>query len=100
MFANVAGGLRLCEPGGDLGLGIALVSSAINKSVPNDLLMIGELTLAGEIRPVGQIERRIAEGRRFGFKRFLVPEAAEIADNTNVIRAASIRQAVDLVFTK
>jgi len=72
VFANVAGGLRMGEPGGDLGLALSLVGSEREQSISSELLAAGELTLSGDVRPVAQLERRINEGRRFGFKRFLV----------------------------
>lgn len=98
VFANVAGGLRMSEPGGDLGFAMALVGSAWDRPLPSDLLLAGELTLSGEIRPVGQLERRINEGRRFGFRRFLVPAGGEAPAGPDILRARTIREAVDLVF--
>lgn len=98
VFANVAGGLRLLESGGDLGLALALVGSHYDRPIPRDLLPIGELTLSGEIRPVGQMERRIAEGRRFGFRRFLSAKVSDGPREPGVEIVADVRQAVDLVF--
>lgn len=98
VFVNVAGGLRLGEPGGDLGLAMALVGSAWDKPVPRDLLMAGELTLSGDIRPVSGIERRLAEGRRFGFTRFLVSEAGEPPKGADITRVRTIADAIRFVF--
>ncbi len=97
VFANVAGGLRMTEPGGDLGLAMALVGSAWDRPLPSDLLLAGELTLSGEIRPVGQIERRINEGRRFGFRRFLVSGGGDAPAGPDILRARTVRDAVNLV---
>jgi DNA repair protein RadA/Sms len=98
VFANVAGGLRLTEPGGDLGLAMALAGSASDRPVPSDLMCAGELTLAGEVRPVGQLNRRISEGRRFGFKRFVVSSASDIPATEGIIKVGSLREALSLVF--
>ena len=72
IFLNVAGGLRLEEPAVDLGIALAMVSSFRNKQVPHDTVVFGELGLGGEIRPVGQMDRRIAEAHKLGFLRCIV----------------------------
>ncbi len=99
VFANVAGGLKLTEPGGDLGLAMAMAGSLNDQAVPPDVLPIGEITLAGEIRPVTQIGRRIAEGRRFGFKRFIVSDSCDLADEKGIIKVGSLREAIKAVFS-
>lgn len=100
VFANVAGGLKLSEPGGDLGLALALAGSANDRIIPSDILPVGELTLSGEVRPVAQIARRINEGRRFGFKRFMVSANAdaEITKESGIIRVKSISEALRATF--
>jgi DNA repair protein RadA/Sms len=72
VFVNVVGGLRLDEPAVDLGVGLAIVSSFRNRAIEPRTVAIGELGLGGEIRPVNQIERRVAEARNLGFERCLV----------------------------
>ena len=67
VFLNVAGGLRLVETAGDLAVAAALVSSVADRPVPADAVFVGELGLGGEIRPVGQMERRLSEAARMGF---------------------------------
>ncbi len=98
VFANVAGGLKLSEPGGDLGLALALAASANDRPLPADLMFAGELTLAGEIRPVAQLSRRISEGKRFGFKRFLISSGSDIAAEPGISKLASLREALAFVF--
>ena len=98
VFANVAGGLKLTEPGGDLGLAMAMAGSLNDQPFPPDILPIGEVTLAGEIRPVTQIARRIAEGRRFGFKRFVVSGSCDLAEEKGIIKVNSLREAIKAVF--
>jgi len=77
VYTSVVGGVRLAEPGGDLGLCMALVSAATNTPVPTDLVVCGEVGLGGEIRQVGQMSRRLAEAARLGFTRAIVPTSSE-----------------------
>jgi DNA repair protein RadA/Sms len=69
VFVQVTAGVRLSEPGGDLAVAAALVSSLYNRPAPADVIFLGEIGLGGEIRPSGAIERRIAEAARLGFRR-------------------------------
>jgi DNA repair protein RadA/Sms len=72
IFVNVVGGIRIDEPAVDLGVGLAIASSFLNRAVESKTVAIGEIGLGGEIRPVNQIERRVAEARNLGFERCLV----------------------------
>jgi DNA repair protein RadA/Sms len=74
IFVNVAGGIRLDEPAADLGLALALASSFRDKAIAADFLAVGEIGLGGELRPVPQLARRIAEAKRLGFRSALVPK--------------------------
>jgi DNA repair protein RadA/Sms len=75
VFAATAGGVRLTEPAADLAVCLALASAARDWQVPADLAAFGEVGLGGEVRPVPQLERRLAEAARLGFRRALVPAA-------------------------
>ena len=72
VFVNVTGGVRLIEPASDLAVLAALVSSVADQPLPADAVFLGEVGLAGEIRPVGAIDRRLAEAQRQGFRRAFV----------------------------
>ncbi len=72
LFVNVAGGLRLTEPALDLGVALALASSFLDRPVPPDTLIFGEVGLTGEIRAVSQPEARLKEGRKLGFRRAIL----------------------------
>jgi DNA repair protein RadA/Sms len=72
MFVNVAGGVRLSEPAVDLGVALALASSFLDRPVPSDTLIFGEVGLTGEIRAVSAPEVRLKEGAKLGFKRALL----------------------------
>jgi DNA repair protein RadA/Sms len=69
VFVQVSAGVRLSEPGADLAVAAALISSHTNRPTPADALFLGEIGLAGEVRPVGAIDRRLAEAGRLGFRR-------------------------------
>jgi DNA repair protein RadA/Sms len=73
VFAATAGGVRLTEPAADLAVCMALASAARDWQVPADLVAFGEVGLGGEVRPVPQLGRRLAEAGRLGFRRALVP---------------------------
>ena len=73
VYASVVGGIKLNEPGADLGMCLALVSAVTNTPLPADLVVCGEVGLAGEVRQVGHISRRITEAARLGFTRAIVP---------------------------
>jgi DNA repair protein RadA/Sms len=69
VFVQVTGGLRLTEPGADLAVAAALLSSLYNRPTPPDAVYLGELGLGGEIRPIAAPERRLVEAGRLGFRR-------------------------------
>jgi len=75
IFLNVAGGLRLDEPAVDLGAALAMVSSFHNRPLSRATVAVGEVGLGGEIRPVNQIDRRVAEARKLGFTRCILAKA-------------------------
>ncbi|HHU30941.1 MAG: DNA repair protein RadA [Bacillota bacterium] len=73
VFVNAAGGVRLVEPAVDLAVAASLVSSLRNRPVAADAIFLGELGLAGEVRGIPQLEQRLLEGARLGFKWAVVP---------------------------
>jgi DNA repair protein RadA/Sms len=73
VFAATVGGVRLTEPSVDLAVGLAVASAIANVSTPPDLVAIGEVGLAGEIRRVAGAQRRVAEAERMGFRRAIIP---------------------------
>jgi DNA repair protein RadA/Sms len=68
VFLNVVGGLRMQEPAGDLAVAAALASSIYDRALPSDAVFVGEVGLGGEVRPVSQSERRLAEASQLGFR--------------------------------
>lgn len=96
VYANVAGGLDLRDPGADLALAMALVSSASDRPLPSDCCLLGEVGLVGEIRPVGRTPQRLKEASRLGFKTAVVSarEGEELPGDVKVIRVRSLAEAV------
>jgi DNA repair protein RadA/Sms len=80
VFVNVAGGLRLTDPGADLAVALAVWSAVTNRPLPEDAALVGEVGLAGEIRGVTQLARRAAEARRAGFDLVLGPRHADLPE--------------------
>ena len=75
IFINIAGGLRISEPAVDMGVAAAIAGSFRNRSVDPHTVMIGEVGLTGEVRSVMQLEARLTEAERLGFKRCIVPHS-------------------------
>ena len=76
VFLNIVGGVRLVETAGDLAVAAALASSVFDREVPGDAVFLGEVGLGGELRAVGQVERRLQEAARMGFGRAYLPSRA------------------------
>ena len=100
-YINVIGGLRLDEPGADLPVLLAVASSYRDKVIPEDLVAIGEVGLTGEIRSVSQMNARLAEVARLGFKQCIIPkktsEKLEIPAELQVFYVKNIREAIEFV---
>jgi DNA repair protein RadA/Sms len=98
VYASVVGGVRLAEPGSDLGICLALASALTTSAVAADLIACAEVGLGGELRQVAQTSRRLAEAARLGFRRAIVPVSApEVpaeADGMEVVRAESVDEAI------
>ena len=76
VFVNIVGGLEVDEPAADLAVAAAITSSVKNRPVAADLALVGEVGLSGELRSVGQLERRLHEAVKLGFTRVLIPRTA------------------------
>ncbi|MGB4341099.1 MAG: magnesium chelatase domain-containing protein, partial [Dysgonamonadaceae bacterium] len=73
VFLNIAGGLRINDPGLDLSVISAILSSSLDISIDRNICLVGEVGLSGEIRPVNRIEQRILEAEKLGFSSILIP---------------------------
>ena len=81
VYVNVAGGFKVRDPATDLGICAAIASSFINRPVPDDLVLVGEVGLAGEVRGAPFMGQRLAEAARLGFTRALAPSTGVKADD-------------------
>ncbi|MEM9709131.1 MAG: DNA repair protein RadA [Pseudomonadota bacterium] len=80
VYLNVAGGLRIQEPGADLAVAAALLSAREDAALPKATVIFGEISLSGALRPVGQAETRLKEAAKLGFTRALVPERSKTGE--------------------
>jgi DNA repair protein RadA/Sms len=95
VYASVVGGLRLGEPGSDLGVCLALASAHAGVPLDSDMIACAEVGLGGELRLVGHTARRLAEAARLGFRRAVVPVSApEVDAPIELLRAASLAEAL------
>ena len=101
VFLNVVGGLRIVETAGDAAVAVALVSSVFDRPVAADVLVIGELGLGGELRAVGQVERRLSEAARMGFgTAFISPKArpTKLPRGLRAVETEDVRELVGKLF--
>lgn len=100
VFVNVVGGVKVTETSADLALLLAIVSSFQDKSLPKDLVVFGEVGLAGEIRPVPGGQERLQEAAKHGFTRAIVPKAnvpKNKIDGIEIIPVTKIAQALEAI---
>lgn len=99
-YINVIGGLRLDEPGADLPVILAIASSYRDTPIADDLVAIGEVGLTGEIRSVSNLNQRLQEVARLGFKKCIIPKGGtdklEIPQGLAVYRVRNIREAIEI----
>jgi DNA repair protein RadA/Sms len=94
VYAIAVGGVKVTEPGADLGLALALASSALQRPLPDNLVACGEIGLGGELRLVGQTSRRLAEAARLGFTTAVVPASApDPPPGVTLLRATTLLEA-------
>ena len=102
IFMNVAGGVKVVEPAVDLAIVAAIASSFLDKPVPERTMVMGEVGLTGEVRAIGQAENRIAEARKMGFTRCVLPlstlKRLARMDGIETVGVRSVAEAVDAVF--
>jgi DNA repair protein RadA/Sms len=98
VFINAVGGVKITEPGADLAVLLAIVSSLKNKPLPEKLVVFGEVGLAGEVRPVQRGQERLKEAAKLGFTQAIIPKAnapkQKIA-GMEIIAVERVEQAVD-----
>ncbi|CAB4572838.1 MAG: DNA repair protein RadA [Actinobacteria bacterium] len=95
VYASAVGGVRLVEPGADLALVLAICSAISNQPIAPDLVVFGEVGLAGELRQVTHAKRRLAEAARLGFRRAIVPaNSPDGGTGMSLLRVATVAEAL------
>ena len=100
VYVNVVGGIRLDEPSSDLGVLLSLASSLKDLIIPADMFIVGEVGLAGEVRAVSGIDNRIAEAKRLGFTKCIVPYRTKVTADTQgmeIFKVKSIYEAINII---
>jgi DNA repair protein RadA/Sms len=101
IFLNVAGGMKLNEPAADLGMVAAVASSHLDKSIPPQTMVIGEVGLAGEVRGITQPEIRVREAAKLGFSRCILP-AGNLrkvkGEGVELTGVSSVEEALEMLF--
>jgi DNA repair protein RadA/Sms len=102
IFMNVAGGVKVSEPAVDLAVVAAIASSFLDKPIPDNTVVLGEVGLTGEVRAIGQIDNRIAEINKMGFTRCLVPHSnvkrIPKKEGVGVTGVKTVEEAVEEIF--
>ena len=100
-YVNIAGGIRVNDPAADLGIVCAIYSSIRNRPVGDDTVIIGEVGLAGEIRGVQNLEMRVKEADKLGYKRVILPKAVKVTGipglTAELVYVSNIREALDRI---
>ena len=95
VYASVVGGVKISEPGSDLGLCLAVLSALSDQPIRPDVVAFGEVGLGGEVRQVPHASRRLAEAARLGFSTAIVPaKSPEVDANIKLVRVNTVREAM------
>jgi len=102
IYVNTAGGLEVDEPGSDLGIFAAILSSLRNHPLPPHTVLLGELSLSGDVRPVSQTHMRVREAAMMGFKKCLLPAGnlplVDPVEGIELLPVRSVTQTSELLF--
>ncbi len=96
VILNIVGGLKIADPGLDLAVALAIASSLNNKAVSPKTLVLGEVGLGGEVRPVARLEDKLKEATKLNFERAIIPANAKIsgAKNLEIIKVKNLEEAL------
>lgn len=97
VYLNIAGGLKINEPAADLAVAACLLSSFTNTPLPEDTVIIGEIGLGGEIRPVKQIEVRLKEAAKLGFKQAIIPASSKLSEKKHHLGIVAVKHLSDIM---
>lgn len=96
VYLNIAGGLKISEPAADLAICLSIYSALKNISIKNDTIAFGEVGLNGEVRPVGQMAKRINEAEKLGYKNIIIPATKEkiTAKKSKISQVKNLAEAI------
>jgi DNA repair protein RadA/Sms len=103
IFVNAAGGLEIDEPGSDLAIFAAILSSFRNRPLPSHTVLLGELSLAGDVRPIGQVHLRVREAAAMGFRKCILPAGnlplVDPVEGIELVPMTTVAEISDLLFS-
>ena len=103
-YVNIAGGMKMTEPAIDLGICLAIVSSAKDIVIPDNVMVFGEVGLSGEIRAVSMADQRVQEAKKLGFGTVVLPEVCRSSvgkvEGINLVYVSQIRDAIGYIMKK
>ena len=103
-YVNIAGGMKMTEPAIDLGICLAIVSSAKDILIPDNVMVFGEVGLSGEIRAVNMAGQRVQEAKKLGFGTVVLPEVCRSSvgkvEGINLVYVSQIRDAIGYIMKK
>jgi len=97
VYVNVIGGMEIDEPAADLGIALAVATCARDVIVSPDTVIAGEISLSGEIRPVANIEKRIKEAEKLGFKKIIIPKSNLDKKQKHNIEIVEVARLIDAI---
>src|SRR5207237_5176467 len=97
IFVNAVGGVRIAEPGADLAVTLAVVSSHVDKPLPEKLAVFGEVGLAGEVRPAPRGQERLKEAAKLGFTQAIIPRANQPKQKIDGLDIIAVERVADAI---
>ncbi len=95
VYVNVIGGIEVSEPAADLGIALSIITCVRDVILDSQTALVGEIGLAGEIRAVNNIEKRINEAHKLGFKKIIIPDSNEIQEKFDGIEIIKVKRIID-----
>ena len=97
VYVNVIGGIDISEPAADLGIALAIATCARDVMVNSRTAIVGEIGLSGEIRAVNNVEKRIIEAEKLGFKKIIIPDSNKINEKFKNIQIVKVKKIIDAI---
>ncbi len=97
IILNVVGGLKISDPGLDLAVCLAVASSLLNQIVANNIIVLGEVGLGGEIRPVAKLEQKLKEAERLGFTQAIIPQGDAVMKKIKLVKMKNVQEVISFL---